>query len=398
MKNQIILLFLILSCIYTSTIHEIQISGNIFTNEKTILDLISHSRGDSINIKQAIKDQEALFNSGLFYDAIIYPSDSIYYIFVFEKPKLLARPEADEHDISGWSYGGSLLFNNIKGDNKKLKISALAGATTLIDIKYCQPKLHNTNDSLNITLSNKYYENIENDYKIYNQGIKTSIALFTYDASHQLKISNQLGYSKLYFGNGNTEKNYVMINSLIYKFNQLNNLFKIKLSHVLFQDIYSGYFSIDLENNYYLYFSDNTDNGRLLIKNQLKLNCSNNIPIYNKIYLISENHVRGYNINKIPPNSNIVDNLLWNNIMTSTIQVELPFYNLGSVSTDLLFFWDFGFGFDDYKKYELNNKIRSFGLGIRYDIMKLGSVDVCAGMNPYNANKEIQVIVNFINF
>jgi len=397
MKKQTILLCLILSCIYTSTIQEIIISGNEFTNDNTILDLISHSQGDSINIKQAIKDQEALFNSGLFYDAIIYPTDSIFYIFVSEKSKLLARPEANKHDILGWSYGGSLLFNNIQGKNKKLKISTLTGASTLIDIKYSQPKLNNTNDSLNITLSNKFYENIENDYKIYKQRIKTSIALFTYNSLHQLQISNQLEYFKLYFGAGGNEKNYAMLNSLIYRLDQLNNLFKIKLSHILFKDIYNSYFSIDLENNYYIYFNENRDDGRLLIKNKLKINYSNNIPIYNKIYLISENHVRGYDINKIPANSNIAENLLWNNIMTSTIQIELPFYNMGSISTNLLFFWDFGFGFNDYKKYELNNKIRSFGMGIRYDVMKLMSMDICVGMNPYNANKEIQVIVNFTN-
>ena len=137
---------------------------------------------------------------------------------------------------------------------------------------------------------------------------------------------------------------------------------------------------------------------RLLIRNQLKINTSNNIPIYNKDYIISEDYVRGYNINQIPDEVLFDENnLLWNNIITSTIQIEIPFYNDGFSSRDLLLFWDWGTGwnwldFDDWDISE-NSKIRSFGIGMRYDIMKIAKIDVCIGMTPYNGNKELQVIV-----
>ena len=396
MKKQIILLILIVSYIHTSTIQEIIITGNKFTNDNTILSLISHAPGDSINITLAIEDQANLFNSGLFYDAIIYPDNSTYYIFVFEKPKIIARPELDKDDILGWSYGGSLLFNNIKGENKKLKINALIGASNLLNIKYCQPKLQNTNDSININLYNKSYDMLENNYTVYKKGLKTSLSFLTDNPTHQIKVLNQLEYSKLYFEGDNSEKNYSIINSLTYQLNQLNNLFQIKVSHLFFQNIYKSYFTMDLENKYSLYFKDS---GRLLIKNQLKINgIGRTIPIYNKQYIISEDFVRGYDINNIPGNSNISDNLLWNNIIASTIQVELPFYNTGSISTNLLFFWDWGLGFNNWWYLSESSKIRSFGVGIRYNIMKMGSVDICIGMNPYNGNKEVQGIVNFTGF
>ena len=399
MKKQIILLILIVSYIHTSTIQEIIITGNKFTNDNTILSLISHAPGDSINITLAIEDQANLFNSGLFYDAIIYPDNSTYYIFVFEKPKIIARPELDKDDILGWSYGGSLLLNNIKGENKKLKINALIGASNLLNIKYCQPKLQNTNDSININLYNKSYDILENNYTVYKKGLKTSLSFFTDNPTHQINISNQLEYSKLYFEGDNSEKNYSIINSLTYQLNQLNNLFQLKISHLFFQYIYKNYFTMDLENRYLLYFNSTKDSGRLLIKNQLKINgIGRTIPVYNKKYIISEDFVRGYDINNIPENSNISDNLLWNNIIASTIQVELPFYNLGSISTDLLFFWDWGLGFNNWWYLSESSKIRSFGVGIRYNIMKMGSVDICIGMNPYNGNKEVQGIVNFTSF
>ena len=112
-KSRSIILFIILAYIHANTIQEIIITGNNLTKDSTILNLISHSIGDSINTKQAIEDQAALFNSELFYDAIIYPDSSKYYIFVWEKPAIFSRPEVDKHDILGWSYGGSVLFNNL---------------------------------------------------------------------------------------------------------------------------------------------------------------------------------------------------------------------------------------------------------------------------------------------
>ena len=404
MKKSSIILFMVLAYIHANTIQEIIITGNNFTKDSTILDLISHSPGDSINTEQAIEDQAALFNSGLFYDAIIYPDNTKYYIFVWEKPTILPRPEVDKHDILGWSYGGSVLFNNLKGENKKLKISTLIGASTIVDVHYSNPKFHKTNDSLNLNLYNKFYNNTENDYKIYSRGIKTSFALLTQNRSHQIKISNQMEYYKLLFENGDNENNYSIMNTLGYQVNLggLNNQLKIKLAHLWFKHTYKSYFSMNLENDYYIYFNDinrETQNSpRLLIRNQLKINTSNNIPIYNKDYIISEDYVRGYNITQIPDEV-LFDgnNLLWNNIIASTIQIEIPFYNDGFSSRDLLLFWDWGTGwnwldFDDWDISE-NSKIRSFGIGMRYDIMKIAKIDICIGMTPYNGNKELQVIV-----
>ena len=84
------------------------------------------------------------------------------------------------------------------------------------------------------------------------------------------------------------------------------------------------------------------------------------------------------------------------------MQFELPFYSIGSIDRDLLFFWDWGYAWNENgvtnNAINENLKIRSFGLGIRYNIMNMGHVDVCVGLNPYNGNKEIQGIANFTNF
>ena len=190
-----------------------------------------------------------------------------------------------------------------------------------------------------------------------------------------------------------------MRNTIAYIKNQANNLFKVKLSYINFNTTYKKYFSLDIQNNYYLYFNPNKKDGRLLVKNYAKINFSDDVPLYNQTYIISETNVRGYTLNDVV-NEPILQNklLLCNNIITSTLQIELPLFNKKIINTKLLLFWDFGIGSNNYKKYDLKNKIRSHGFGIRYNIMKLGSIDFCIGMNPYNATKTIQTIVNFKYF
>ena len=142
---------------------------------------------------------------------------------------------------------------------------------------------------------------------------------------------------------------------------------------------------------------ESNENLKLIINNKLYLNFSKNIPIYKKEYIINENYVRGYDIKNLP--LNIIENtLLWNNVVSTSIQIELPIKKTNSILTNMLFFWDWGIGSNDIKKFNYINKIRSYGLGLRYNINKMGNVDICFGINPFNSKKEIQAIVNFKSF
>ena len=398
MKNYIIILFFISSLIYSNVIEQIVIHGNNITREQTILDLINHTEGDSVNIKQAILDQETLFNTGLFYDAIIYPDSSIYNIIVFEKPKKIFRPDFNKDDFLGWSYGASMLFNNIKGKNRKLKINALIGAANSIGIKYCNPKLKQTNDSLNINLDYKFYDNFQENYEIYSNAIESSISFLTTNPLHQIKILNETKYSRLFFSNGKNEKNYFTVNSIIYQYRTQKNQCDFKLSSNIFKKTYKNYLSMKFDNKFYIYFDKQLESGRLLIQNKGYFNFAENIPIYQKEYLINENYIRGYDINNLPEKLNAQNNLLWNNIITSTLQIELPFHKTNFIYTDLLLFWDWGIASNDYKVFNYDHKLKSYGLGIRYHVDKMGSVDICIGINPINSKKEIQGIVNFKSF
>ena len=130
MKKYIFLIILSGLIATTAPIKKIIITGNHITENSVILNLLNHQIGDQVDIALAIEDQLNLYQTDLFYDVIIQPADSMYYIYVFEKPKILPRPLVDKHDILGWSYGGSLLFNNIKGQKSERSEENLSESTT----------------------------------------------------------------------------------------------------------------------------------------------------------------------------------------------------------------------------------------------------------------------------
>ena len=89
--------------------------------------------------------------------------------------------------------------------------------------------------------------------------------------------------------------------------------------------------------------------------------------------------------------------LKWNNIIISTIQWETLLAQKTYFNIHWLLFMDFGIGSNNYRRFKIENKIRSHGIGIRFNIIKFVDVDLCLGFNPYGA-KEFHVIVNTKKF
>ena len=89
--------------------------------------------------------------------------------------------------------------------------------------------------------------------------------------------------------------------------------------------------------------------------------------------------------------------LKWNNIITSTIQLETLLVKKSNINIEFLLFIDLGLGSNDYKKFIAKNKVRSFGTGLRLHFIKLVNVDLCLGINPYG-EKEFHAIVHAKKF
>ena len=148
------------------TIKEIILSGNDITKNEIILETLNHQIGDTLNINLAQQDLQALMKLNLFEDVIIHPADSIYYIIFFEKPQILYAPIVDNDDVLGWSAGLSTIFNNINGKNKKLMLNMQLGNKTIFNFNYLIPKYKLHNDTLEVSLKNEFFENIEKDYSL----------------------------------------------------------------------------------------------------------------------------------------------------------------------------------------------------------------------------------------
>lgn len=67
-----LLIQIFFSFLLSNVIKDIKIYGNSITRDDTILKTISHSVNDTINIQNLTLDQQKLFDTGLFYDTVIY--------------------------------------------------------------------------------------------------------------------------------------------------------------------------------------------------------------------------------------------------------------------------------------------------------------------------------------
>ena len=162
----------------TSPIKEIIIIGNNITSDEFILDIIHHTPGDTVNINLANQDMLDLYETGLFDDVTIYsPADTLYSILLSEKKYTTIKPLIDKDDIKGISFGGALIFDNIKGENKKFELSMLFGEHSLYNLTYLNPQLKKTRDTLKVDIYNKQFTNIENQYIVDRTALQSLFSL-----------------------------------------------------------------------------------------------------------------------------------------------------------------------------------------------------------------------------
>jgi len=400
-KYLFIIIYLIIPTIFASPspIKEITIIGNHNTADTFILKTIHHSIGDTVNTNLANKDMLALYETGLFDDVIIYsPIDTLYSILVSEKQYTTMKPLVDKDDIMGLSIGGALLFDNINGENKKFELSMLFGDHSLYNLTYMNPKLDKTQDTLKVDIYNKQFENIENEYIVNRMALQSLFSL-PLSKAYAMQLALAYEYNRLnILINNKIEYNHLLsINMMYQKSTSNDNTFNIHYRATFFDKYYKNNNMIKLIHKYYMPFLRSSANARLLIQSQLQINLSNIIPIYDKIYIGTEDYVRGYKANPAENNTIIQNQLKWNNIIVSTLQWETLLKKKSYFNINLLLFMDFGIGSNNYKRFKVQNKIRSHGMGIRLDILKFVNLDLCLGINPYG-EKEFHVIVNTKKF
>jgi len=407
MKINIILILFIVTLLYSNTIKEIIIIGNKKNNTSEILDSLNHTIGDTINIKLMEKDNQYISNLSKVKNVMIAPVDSIYYIFIQEKKDIHVRPLIDKDETLGWSYGLAVKFENINNTPQEVDIGLTGGKIENYFIEYAHNNIDNKNNLLLNKLFHSNFTDIENIYIINESGFNTY-----YTLNHIVEKNKELGVgldfvnSKIQYNNQNNESEKIYniitnINYNIFNNNQSaydNSLF-INTAFIFFNDkYYKHYVSLDILNLLKLPFNNDQLSPRIVFKENLIINSSNNIPINKLLYLGGENFVRGYDPYPLANPMEVQNKIKWNNIFISSIQLEFPLQYNDFFNTEILFFIDYGLGANYYNTFNLNNKLYGYGFGFRYNILNIGGADLCIGLNPYDGSKTFHFIANFTNF
>ena len=386
-------------------IEKIIIIGNTKTSKTIILNALNHKVGDNINMDLVRDDKKKLLDLALFNSVIVYPHESIYYIVVKEKSNFLFTPLISKDEILGWSYGIGCEIKNIKNLSQKIDFGIMGGEITSYFLEYSKTNQDKKYNRFTNKFFKSNYSSIENEYILTQSGFSTLFAF-----KHNIKFATTLFYNELdYINQDNVLNTWEIKNTILY--DKINSSLKNTLNHnnnlqISYSFIIGDY---DYENNNYnhllnilnkysLQLSHSNQTPRIVFKNQIILNSSSNIPVYEKIYLSNENYVRGYAIK--PENNNIIiqDKIKWNNMLLSSLQLEFPLADSKLFNTELLLFVDYGLGANTYYNFNDKNRLRGFGVGVRYEKDKYGGADMCFGLNPYNGEKQFHFIANFKNF
>ena len=389
MNKYFILILIIAQCIYANK--KIIINGNNLTKDYVILDVINQD--DSIpNIEN---DKNNLLALEIFEEVFIESNDSLYIINVIEKPQIITFPLIDRNESLGWSYGIKLHLNNINGENKKLKFNLSTGAIGSGSIIYEQPSFYN-NHKLSGEIFKRHRTDIEDNYLLDESQLNINyiVPLYIENASLKFTLSyynNQLDYiehNNLYDIHG---QSFSAGYSRVFSANKYKNIFNSQLTFYDFNKFLSYQF-LDLHNSF-IYKISSSNNIFLLVRNQLSIYSIANIPIYQQLYIGGEDGVRSFEQKPSLNNIAIQNQLVANNIFLTTIQLQIPFYDMNGIQSDLLLFVDYGIGSDYYKHFDLNNKISGKGFGIRFNVTDQGEFDICIGTNQFG-EKILHFIVN----
>jgi len=384
-------------------IENIAIIGNKTTDSSIILNALNHQIGDEISMDLIKQDKIKLLDLNLFSNVIIYPNQSTLYIIVQEKRNFIFIPLISKDDILGWSYGAGIRFKNINDKDQKINVGYMTGEISSYFLEYTKI----FKDKKYIQIENRFskanHSSIENDYIVTKNDISTKLTF-----KYNLRLHIQLQYNRLNYIDSILKdltireiKNTIYYNKInSFKYKNQKNIFELHYSLVIGNYNYTHNHNhiFNILNKYSIDLLSHKNSARFTVKKHLILNSSYDIPIYEKIYLNSEDYVRGYAINPLENNLSIENKMKWNNILLLSLQFEIPLFNKDYYNTELLFFSDYGIGADQYNQFNDKNKLRGFGVGVRFNINKYGGADMCYGLNPYNGVKQFHFIANFNKF
>jgi len=400
---------LLVNIIYTNYVKEIIIVGNNKTKTSIIYHNIKHPVNYPFNIEIAKNDQERLKGLECFENVSIENKDSLYQVYVIEKPAITFIPLINKEDGIGWSGGLNINFNNVDGKTNRLYTTILFGDYKKYDIEYVDRKLGKSKYQLKVHYENSKSRNIEDTFNLSSRTI--TFKFLTKKSNKNLGLYFSEQNNKIDIGNNNLfeiqndEFKYIVY-TLTYKNNFLfdfgNQFLKINCNYFNSQksrhDNYSSLF-FSLEKNIFL--SNNLTPPRLKLKFLGSLKSKKNLPYYENEYLGGDRYVRSFEPNPEKNHENIKNKLKFFNMLIYSLELHIPLdekINLLN-NLNLMFFVDYGLGSNSYNHFDLSNKIKGFGLGCKFNmsIVEQEEFIISYGLNEFG-QRQIHFHTNKIIF
>ncbi len=152
-------------------ITRIIVTGNRVTREQIIRREVNHPRPAPYDSLQARRDQNNLYNMGIFESVRVYPHETVpgqaeLIIEVVETIRTVPIPLIYYLDDVGWSYGGGVAFYNFRGLNQRVLLSATAGGEKTYGLAFADPWLMGNRISGRVRAARLYRSHPVYQYRI----------------------------------------------------------------------------------------------------------------------------------------------------------------------------------------------------------------------------------------
>ena len=376
-KN-IFLIIISITLINANYVKEIIIIGNLKTKTSVLYNNIKHPVNAPFNSEIAKNDQKRLKNLECFEAVSIKNKDSLYQIYVVEKPSITFLPIINKEDGIGWAGGINLDFNNIQGKTNRLYTKVLFGNIKKYNIEFVDRKLGKSHYQMKINYETSESASIENNYTLYNSTI--TLKFLTDNFKNKLgfyisKHSNKIDIKNNNLFNIQNDKFSYLVYTLTYKNNFLFNygkqFLKIHYNYYHSQKYeHDNYTSFLMHTEKSIFLGNQTTNPKLKFKFLASLKSKNNLPYYENEFLGGDKYVRGYKPNPELNPEKSKDKLKFFNMLIYSMEFLIPVEEQSNLinNLNLMFFVDYGLGSNSFDNFNLSNKIKSFGVGCTFNM------------------------------
>ncbi|MED5475257.1 MAG: BamA/TamA family outer membrane protein [Candidatus Neomarinimicrobiota bacterium] len=402
--------------LFSYDINEIQIKGNKITKDDIILREIMHPMDIPFNDSIRIKDQNRLYNLGIFSSVEIKQIKNTYQINLIEMFRIIPLPlfdldESKTRDRTSYGFGLNIL--NLNGKNRNLAFGLMLGNKNIYYLRFTDPWYFKDRISIssNIYKNSKasfYYENSNEvylnhitegfDFGIgFNHKLKESININVGFFKNKIKFNDvNIDYIQPDYQNLLFDINYTYDSRDIYIDPSNGELFKLNINHnqkIKNKSLSYSHLAINWSNFHKIF---NYKNMILNIKTKLLIQGTKHIPIFNYYSLGGEDFVRGYNPYPSKNNVKVQSKIRNTQLLSQSLELQYTLIKKNNFDgiefgIDNLIFIDIGYGSYELGEIFKKNPLVGYGFGFKFFFSGVGVVSIDFGFNQYSNKPEIHI-------